>query len=145
MPREFQGGVTGRYAVTRTFPCIRCRRQPCSPYPYWSTCISLSLVFATRSTLLYVSGRMFFLTGACASRDDYHLLQAHLLEDHGITDRRVVAAGGVGFNVRRAARDGSGLHGHGGSVADANNPIGGWRLSFPACLCLARRACFFLS
>ena len=51
-------------------------------------------------------------------------VQAHLLEDHGITDRRAVAAGGVGFNVRRAARDGSGLHSSGGPVAEANTPVG---------------------
>ncbi|CAN0245959.1 unnamed protein product, partial [Ectocarpus sp. 12 AP-2014] len=48
--------------------------------------------------------------------------QAHLLEDHGITDRRAASAGGVGFNVRRAARDGTGLHTSYNSVADATTP-----------------------
>ncbi|CAB1099906.1 unnamed protein product [Ectocarpus sp. CCAP 1310/34] len=50
--------------------------------------------------------------------------QAHLLEDHGITDRRAASAGGVGFNVRRAARDGTGLHTSYNSVADATTPTG---------------------
>ncbi|CAM9654703.1 unnamed protein product [Ectocarpus sp. 12 AP-2014] len=48
--------------------------------------------------------------------------QAHLLEDHGITDRRAASTGGVGFNVRRAARDGTGLHTSYNSVADATTP-----------------------
>lgn len=56
------------------------------------------------------------------SRDIFN--QVHLLEDHGVTDRRAVAAGGVGFNVRRAARDGSGLHSSGGSGVEANNRVG---------------------
>lgn len=42
------------------------------------------------------------------------MTQAHLAEDHGVADRRAA----VGFNVRRAARDGSG-------VSNAAHPAGG--------------------
>lgn len=49
-------------------------------------------------------------------------VQEHLLEDHGITDRRAASAGGVGFNIRRAARDGTGLHTSSNSMADAATP-----------------------